>query len=189
MKIAVFAIQYKIKFDSYSIDKFNRPPEEIRSELRNSLFDELINSARENKVNLAVLPAGFFRSANSSGIANRLNHYPPGIHVLVGWDNLAGGKREVWVVKSDGQIQKRIAEAWKCSGKFDRNILNTITNRRFRVGNKNYAVFCCGDILIDNEQNAGRKPPNFIYWHPTNRYSRAKSCAFWQLSSHVRYKK
>lgn len=52
MKIAVFAIQYKIKFDSYSIDKFNRPPEEIRSELRNSLFDELINSARENKVNL-----------------------------------------------------------------------------------------------------------------------------------------
>lgn len=156
MKVAVFTVQYNIiRWSNCSI------PREFRSEFRNNLFEELIKCARAEKVDLAVLPGGFYRTNFPGGIANSLKYYPPKITVLVGWDNMPGQKREAWVVAPNGKIKTKIPEAWKSSGKFDKGILNSIDDRRFRLGKKMYAAFCCGDILIDNEQNAGRKPPIF----------------------------
>ena len=58
MKVAIFAVQYKVKFNEYPAT-LNK---EFREGFRNEFFNKLIFQARSEKVNLAVLPGGFFRS-------------------------------------------------------------------------------------------------------------------------------
>ena len=156
MKVAIFVVEYRAKkFD----DSYRYPiPREFRSECRNFLFNELIGYVKKEKVDLAVFPGGFFRTDSPGDIINSLKYCPPEIKVLVGWDNVAGNKREVWVVAKNGSITKRIPEAWISSHKFSVEILSQ-TDRRFQFCNKTYAAFCCGDILLWTKQN--RKTPTY----------------------------
>jgi len=160
MKVAVFAVQYKgfKKFDN----SYKKPiPIDFTSDARNCLFDSLIKKARRHNVDLAVLPGGFFRTDSPGGIANGFTYYPPKIAVVVGWDNVLGSKSEAWVIRPDGKIKVKFPEAWKSSGNFNKKILYSIDDRTFDYRGKKFAVFCCGDVLIDNEEHAGRKPPIF----------------------------
>ena len=151
MKVAVFAIQYTAKkFDNTYRKQI---PKEFSAEKRNLLFDELIKKSRKNGVELAVLPGGFFRTNRPGGIANGLRHYPPKINVLVGWDNVNGDKREVWVIAKNGSITKRISEAYEKNKPDEgRSKLTDILDRRFKINNKTYSAYCCGDIIIDKRK-------------------------------------
>ena len=160
MKVVIFVVQYKgfKKFDN----SYKKPiPIDFTSDVRNSLFDNLIKKACKKNVDLAVLPGGFFRTDSPGGIANGLKHHPPKITVVVGWDNVLGSKSEAWVIDPDGVIKVRYPEAWKSPGNFNKKILSSINDRTFDVREKKFAVFCCGDVLIDNKEHAGRKPPIF----------------------------
>jgi len=151
MKVAIFAVQYKAKnFDNAYV---NPVPKEFQSEVRIRLFDELINHSRNNKIHLVILLGGFFRTDSPAGIANRLKHYPPKINVLVGWDNVDGDKREVWVIAKNGSITKRILEAYEKnkSDKGKSKLIN-ISDRRFQINNNMYSAYCCGDIIIDKRK-------------------------------------
>jgi hypothetical protein len=151
MKVAIFAVQYKAKnFDNAYVSPV---PREFQSKVRIQLFDELINHSRNNKIHLAILPGGFFRTNSPGGIANRLKHYPPKINVLVGWDNVAGDKREVWAIAKNGSITKRIPEAYEKnkSDKGKSKLIN-ISDRSFQITNNMYSAYCCGDIIIDKRK-------------------------------------
>ena len=99
-----------------------------------------------------MLPGGFFRTNFPGGIVNALKQQPPGIYVLVGRDNETCSKREVWVIGRSGSIKRRIPEAWKSKGRFSQDTLNRITDRRFQLDNRMYAIYCCGDVLIDDRK-------------------------------------
>ena len=82
-----------------------------------------------------------------------LNIAPPKVKVLVGRDNKCGNQLEAWVVSPNGHITKRITEAWIYEGSKRLDVLNSITDRRFQLHNKKYAIFCCGDVLIDKRRS------------------------------------
>lgn len=151
VKVAVFAVEYTVEELGWGR---NPIPVELRSEFRIPFFHELVKRAREEKVDLAVLPGGFFRADKPGVIAKALKTSPPKIIVLVGCDNVAGKKCEVWIVGLNGSIKKVIPQAWIHKKSERQTVLKSITDRRFQLHNKMYAVFCCGDVLIDH-----RKPP------------------------------
>jgi len=130
----------------------NPVPLELRSDCRVPLFHELIQHSMAQGIDLVVLPGGFFRTDYSGGIVNALKQHPPKISVLVGCDDVACGQREVWVVAPNGRITRRIPEAWISTYRFSQAVLDSITDRRFQLDNKMYAVFCCGDVLIDKRK-------------------------------------
>jgi hypothetical protein len=150
MKVAIFAIQYTLKKSFWS----PKVPTEFYSNSRISLFNELIQCSQSKGIKLVVLPGGFFRTDSPGGIANALKHCPPKMHVLAGRDNVFGDQREVWIIKPSGLIRK-IPEIWsrgwwnKTEAERQKEF-NRIYDRRFQVKNKTYAVFGCGDIIIDD---------------------------------------
>ncbi len=147
MKVAVFTVEYTVsEFWPSSI------PRELRADCRVPLFHELCDYAKGQEIDLVVLPGGFFRSNFPGGIANALRHHPPNITVLVGCDNVSGSECEVWIVHPNGNIGRKIPEAWKSKGRFCQDTLNRITDRRFQLDNRMYAVYCCGDVLIDDRK-------------------------------------
>lgn len=156
MKIAVFVVGYTVDFDSYP----STIPVEFRSEFRNLLFDELIKHARKEKVDLAVLPGGFFRTDYPDKIAKFLEKHSPKVNVLVGRDNASGSKLEVLVVSPSGTFRKEIVEVYDQYKKAKNNkskkkvILQSIKDRRFQIDNKMYTVFSCGDVLIPEIRKA-----------------------------------
>ncbi len=127
-------------------------PRELRSDCRVPLFHELTDYAKGQGADLVVLPGGFFRTDFPGGIVNALKQQPPGISVLVGRDNVVGSECEVWIIHPTGKIGRRIPEAWKSKGRFSHDTLNRITDRRFQLDNRMYAVYCCGDVLIDDRK-------------------------------------
>jgi len=149
MKVAVFVIGYTHNKREFGI------PHRIR------FFHELTQHAKKQKIDLVVLPGGFFRTNSPKIVINALKCQPPQVTVLVGCDNMNFTESKVWVVASNGKIVKELPEAWKSSYKFSKTVLNSINDRRFSFKNKIFSIFSCGDILIDNELNAGRKPPIF----------------------------
>lgn len=155
MKVAVFAIQYTVKYLGWGRDPI---PPELRSRFRLPFFHELMKQMQNQKVDLAILPGGFFRCDSVAGIANALLHHPPKISILVGHDDVSCKYREVLVIAPNGRLTKRIPEAWISPRKFSEEILSQ-TDRRFQLHNKMYAVFCCGDILLWAKQN--RKVPTY----------------------------
>lgn len=148
MKAAVFTVEYRVKDLGWGREPI---PPEFRSSSRLSLFHELIKIIHRQKVDLAVLPGGFFRTDSPGGIINGLKYRSPEINVLVGWDNVAGNKREVWVIAKNGSITKRIPEAWISPRKFSAEILSQ-ADRRFQINNKMYSAYCCGDVIIDKRR-------------------------------------
>lgn len=155
MKVAVFAIQYTVKYLGWGRDPI---PPELRSGFRLPFFYELIRQIQNQKINFAVLPGGFFRCDSIAGIVNSLLHHPPKISVLVGRDDVSCKYREVLIIAPNGRLTKRIPEAWISLRKFSAERLSQ-TDRRFQLCNKMYAVFCCGDILLWAKQN--RKAPTY----------------------------
>lgn len=127
-------------------------PRELRSDCRVPLFHELTDYAKGQGADLVVLPGGFFRTDFPGGIVNALKQQPPGISVLVGRDNVVGSECEFWIIHPTGKIGRRIPEAWKSKGRFSHDTLNRITDRRFQLDNRMYAVYCCGDVLIDDRK-------------------------------------
>ena len=156
MKVAIFAVQYKIRFNEYPA----RINKEFREEFRNSLFSNQIEHARSEKVNLAVLPDGFFRTDYPDKIVKYLEKNQPKIHVLVGRDNACGSKLEVLVISPNGTIRKRIIEVYDQYKKAGSNknkqkmIIQGIKDRRFQIDNKMYTAFSCGDVLIPEIRKA-----------------------------------
>ena len=187
MKVAVFAVQYTVKDLGWG--RVPIPPE-LRSKLRIPFFHELVKRAREEKVDLVVLPGGFFRTNFPGGIANRLRHYPPKISVLVGRDNVKCNNQEAWVIAPNGTINRRVPEAWISSTKFSENILRN-TERRFQINNKWYSVYCCGDVIIDDRKFTYSKAAFVLAHHSssgrffTPSMRRLEISTF--LSHHVKY--
>lgn len=148
MKVAVFAVEYTV----YELGWNRNPiPSELRSEFRVPFFHKLITHAQDQRVELAVLPGGFFRTDSPGGIANRLRHYPPKVTVLVGCDNVKGNKCEVWVIAPNGKIKRRIPEAYIYKNSKRQAVLSR-TDRRFQINNKLYSAYCCGDVIIDHRK-------------------------------------
>ena len=128
-------------------------PRELRSDCRVPLFHELTDYAKGQGADLVVLPGGFFRTDFPGGIVNALKQQPPGISVLVGRDNVVGSECEVWIIHPTGKIGRRIPEAWVKKKKSELEAaLRNITDRQFQLNNKMYAVFSCGDVLIDKRR-------------------------------------
>jgi len=156
MKVAIFVVQYKIKFDEYPA----RINKEFRDGYRNPLFSKLVERACSEKVNLVVLPGGFFRTDYPDKIAKYLEKYPPKVNVLVGRDNASGSKLEVLVVSPSGTIRKEIVEVYDQYKKARNNeskkkaIRQSIKDRRFQIDNKMYTIFSCGDVLIPEIRKA-----------------------------------
>ena len=156
MKFAIFAIQYKVKFNEYPVT-LNK---EFREGFRNEFFNKLIFQSRSEKVNLAVLPGGFFRSGYPDKIVKFLKRNPPKVNVLVGRDNTSGSKLEVLRISPTGKIRKVIVEVYDQYKKARKNkskqkaILQGIKDRRFQISNKMYTVYSCGDVLVPEIRKA-----------------------------------
>ncbi|MBT9144958.1 hypothetical protein B9J77_04125 [candidate division NPL-UPA2 bacterium Unc8] len=156
MKVAIFAVQYKVKFNEYPTT-LNK---EFQESFRNEFFNELIIQARSEKVNLALLPDGFFRSDYPDRIVKFLKRNSPKINVLVGRDNTSGSKLEVLLVSPSGRIRKKIVEVYDQYKRARKNkskkkaILQGIRDRRFQINNKMYTVYSCGDVLVSEIRKA-----------------------------------
>jgi hypothetical protein len=150
MKVAIFIIEYSLNsnFNEYPTSV----PKEFRNGIRIQFFSELIEYSLKKDVDLVVLPGGFFRTDSLVGISNSLKHKSPGLNVLVGRDNTTGSHMEVLVISPSGRIKKRIPEAWESAGEFSQKTFNSIKDRRFRVRNRLFAAYSCGDVIIDQRK-------------------------------------
>lgn len=150
MRFIVFTIEYTVSDFGWGR---NPVPVELRSDCRIPLFCDLIKCANDQNVSLAMLPGGFFRTDFPAGIISALRHNPPEIAVLVGRDNRANNHCEIWVIAPSGRIRRKIPEAWIYKRESKRqSVLDSITDRRFQLKDKMYAVFCCGDVIIDERK-------------------------------------
>jgi hypothetical protein len=150
MKVVIFSIEYR----AFELGWGRNPiPRELRSDIRIPLFHELAQLGFDRKASLIVFPGGFFRTDFPAGIAGSLKRIPPKTTVLVGRDNKAGNKLEAWVVAPSGRIRRKIPEAWIHKKESKRqSVLDSISDRRFQHENRLYAVFCCGDVIIDKRR-------------------------------------
>jgi hypothetical protein len=193
MRLAIFAIQYVAKGFFWS-SRFNR---EFCSDSRILLFSKIIKCCLKREIDLAVFPGGFFRTDSPYKFTRALKKNPPKINVLVGHDNVLGDQREVWIIEPSGMLRK-IPEIWSKTwwdktDKEHQKEFNRINDRCFQVKNKTYAVFGCGDVIIDNRISpiAGSKAIFVLahYSSPGRSFTpamrRMKKPAF--LSHHVRH--